>query len=350
MAKVVVGMSGGIDSTLTAFKLKEEGYEVVGATLYMWDTPSITKAVEDAKKQAVKLGIQHYTIDCRTEFKNSIVNRFVDNYLSGETPSPCAWCNPIIKWNKLEDLANTIGAEYIASGHYIQTIEYNGIKYIQKGVDELKDQSYYMWMLKEKTIRRMLQPLGGMLKEETKQLITTHNLKSVVPTKESMSICFLGGTNYRDFLAGIAPDKLERIQPGKVYDEDGTEIGTHNGIPYYTIGQKRGLNLNIEREAYVSKIDAIHNSIYITTKKGLERMEFEIKEINLLNPSEINPTTALEVKVRGYGLNPNGFGYLSMGSNGKGTIRLEEPAWAISPGQPVVLYINGRLVGGGFAQ
>lgn len=348
MGKVVVGMSGGIDSTLTAIKLKEDGLQVVGVTLWMMDSPKATKAIEDAKLQAEHIGIEHHVVDCRDSFTETIIRPFAESYLKGETPSPCAWCNPLVKWKQLADFADSIGATQIASGHYVQTTEYNGHFYVVKGSDPKKDQSYYLWMLPENIIRRMVQPMGSIFKEQAKQEIHDRSFDDLVPNRESMSVCFLDGMNYRHFIAQLMPERMAEVRSGEVLDESGNAIGRHSGIPFYTIGQKRGMELKVEREAYVQTIDSASNTITIGKKSDLLRTEFQVREIRLISREEITPTTPLEVKVRGLGLNPEGYGYLTAEGD-TGTVTLENPAWAISPGQPVVFYIGDRLVGGALA-
>jgi len=194
----------------------------------------------------------------------------------------------------------------------------------------------------------MVQPLGGITKEQTRQEIKDRNFDDLVPNQESMSVCFLSGMDYRDFLVQIAPDEMAKVKPGVVLDEKGNAIGTHNGLPFYTVGQKRGLTLDVEREAYIQAMDSNRNSIIVGKKTDLLRSEFRLRDIHLINAKEITPSTPLEIKVRGYGLNPAGKGYLTI-EGSTGAVRLENPAWAISPGQPAVFYIDNRLVGGGFA-
>ncbi|WP_320052733.1 tRNA 2-thiouridine(34) synthase MnmA [uncultured Acetobacteroides sp.] len=348
MEKVAVGMSGGIDSTLTAIKLKESGFQVVGVTLWMVDGPKSAKAIEDAELQAKRIGIEHHVVDCSEAFTETIVRPFAEAYLKGETPSPCAWCNPQVKWRQLADFADSIGARYIASGHYVQTAEHNGHYYVLKGEDSKKDQSYYLWMLPESIIRRMVQPLGTILKEQAKQEIRDRHFDDLVPNHESMSVCFLEGMDYRHFIAQLMPERMAEVRPGEVLDEAGNAIGRHSGIPFYTIGQKRGLELTTEREAYIQSMDSASNTITIGKKADLLRSEFRVREVHLIRKEEITPTTPLEVKVRGLGLNPEGYGYLTIEGDA-GTVTLDNPAWAISPGQPVVFYIGDRLVGGAMA-
>ena len=348
MKKVVVGMSGGIDSTLTAIKLKEDGFLVVGVTLWMLDSAKTLKAIDDAKLQAQRIGIEHHVVDCRNIFTETIIRPFAEAYLKGETPSPCAWCNPQVKWKLLAEFADSIGATQIASGHYVQTTEHNGHHYVTKGSDPKKDQSYYLWMLPESIIRRMVQPMGSILKEQAKQEIRDRRFDDLVPNRESMSVCFLEGMDYRHFIAQLMPKRMAEVRPGDVLDESGNAIGRHSGIPFYTIGQKRGLELTVEREAYIQAIDSASNTITIGRKSDLLRTEFRVREIHLISKEEITPTTPLEVKVRGLGLNPEGYGYLSAVGDA-GTVTLDHPAWAISPGQPVVFYIGDRLVGGALA-
>lgn len=348
MEKVVVGMSGGIDSTLTALKLKDRGFEVIGVTLLMWDSPASQKAIEDAQLQAKTIGVEHHVVCCQADFKSKVVNHFISSYLNGETPSPCAWCNPQIKWKYIADFADSIGVHHISSGHYIEVAQHDEHHYVCKGIDPQKDQSYYLWMLPESIVRRMIQPLGNTTKIQNKTEMVERNFEELIPNRESMSVCFLSGTDYRQFLFEHAPDKMSQVAGGDVLDEQGLKIGTHVGFPFYTIGQKRGLTLDVEREAYVSKMDRATNSITVARKKDLLTHEFLVKDLHFINQNEITPSTRLEVKVRGLGLNPEGAGSLRfMGDRAK--VTLEQPAWAMSPGQPVVFYIDNRLVGGGIS-
>ena len=346
MEKVVVGMSGGIDSTLTAAKLQESGYHVVGVTLHMWDHPSSERAIADARRQALALGVEHHVVDCRADFAQRIVAPFVASYLAGRTPSPCASCNPQVKWWHIARFADSVGARLISSGHYIEVAQHGGHHYITKGGDPVKDQSYYLWMLPESIIQRMVQPLGGITKEQTRQEIREKSLEDIVPTRESMSVCFLAGQNYRDFLFEQAPEAMKQVQPGTVLDEAGLPIGHHNGLPFYTVGQKRDLLLDTPREAYVQVMDAQTNTITVAKKAGLLQTRFAIEQLHFVNRDEITPDTPLEVKVRGLGLNPEGYGFIRF-EGSQGHVTLQHPAWAVAGGQPAVFYLGNRLVGGG---
>ena len=354
--KVVLGMSGGTDSSVTAILLKNKGYEVIGVSLWFWDSPNMDSNNEelphfivDAQQLAKKLSIEHHVIDARHEFKDVVIAQFLQEYLKGRTPSPCIHCNPNIKWRLLLDKANELGAQYIATGHYIQILEENGFFYIHKGNDPAKDQSYFLWNLNQEILSRTLTPLGTYTKPEVREIATSFGHKSVASKKESMGICFLDGMDYRDFLKQEIADLDEKIGKGKIVDVDGKELGWHEGYPYYTIGQKRGLELKEKTGLMVSRIDAENNTLIIENRDQLNRKNFTVSDYYLNNKEDISSLEITTI-VRGFGLNPKGYSKLTLINDKLLEVELENPAWAIAPGQPVAFYIGNKLIGGGFAE
>lgn len=354
--KVVLGMSGGTDSSVTAMLLQQKGYEVIGVSLWFWNSPkenSNTSAlpdfIVDARNLAAKLGIEHHVIDARNKFKDVVIGQFLQEYLNGRTPSPCIHCNPNLKWRLLLDKADQLGANYIATGHYIQIVEEEGTFYIHKGDDPAKDQSYFLWNLSQEILSRTLTPLGAYTKTEVREMATNFGYKKVATKKESMGICFLDGMDYRDFLKKEIADVDEKIGQGKIVDTEGKELGWHEGYPYYTIGQKRGLELKEKTGLMVSRIDAENNTLILEKREQLNRTEFTISHYYLNNKEDINLLNITTV-VRGLGLNPDGFSKLTILNESRLSVKLENPAWAIAPGQPVAFYIGNKLIGGGFAE
>ena len=349
-------MSGGTDSSVTAMLLKKKGYEVIGVSLWFWNSPNensnnneLPGFIVDAQQLAMKLSIEHHVIDARDEFKDVVIGQFLQEYLNGRTPSPCIHCNPNLKWRLLLDKADQLGANYIATGHYIQITNEEGIYYIHKGDDPVKDQSYFLWNLNQEILSRTLTPLGAFTKPEVREMATEFGHKKVASKKESMGICFLDGMDYRDFLKQEIPDVNDRIGKGKIVDVDGKELGWHEGYPYYTIGQKRGLELKEKAGLMVSRIDTDSNTLILEKREQLNKKEFVVSDYYLSNQDDIS-SSEISTVVRGLGLNPEGYSKLTVIDGNCLKVELDNPAWAIAPGQPVAFYIGNKLIGGGFAE
>lgn len=354
--KVVLGMSGGTDSSVTAMLLKKKGYKIIGISLWFWNSPNrkannqeLPDFIVDAKKLAKKLSIEHHIIDARDEFKKNVIGQFLQEYLKGRTPSPCIHCNPHLKWRLLLDKANQLGAQYIATGHYIQILKEKDIFYIHKGNDSAKDQSYFLWHLNQEILSRTLTPLGTYTKPEVREMAINFGYKNVASKKESMGICFLDGMDYRDFLKQEISDIDEKIGKGKIVDINGKEIGCHEGYPYYTIGQKRGLELKEKTGLMMSRINAETNTLVLEKREQLNRKNFKVSNYYFNNEKDINSPEITTI-VRGLGLNPDGYSKLTPIDDKLLQVDLENAAWAIAPGQPVAFYINDKLIGGGFAE
>lgn len=343
--KVVIGLSGGIDSSMAALLLKNQGYEVIGLHFSFEDDKYPQRVIDIAQRLDIPVVVQNISNDF-----SLVKNHFASEYLKGRTPSPCTFCNKIIKWKKLNDFANANNCDFISSGHYINKNLYNGHYHLQKGADPVKDQSYFLWELESHIIERMLTPLGNLTKTQVKNFASENGFIDIAKNNESMGICFLQNLDYREFLKINLPEETIRIKSGLVKDETNKVIGKHNGYIYYTVGQKRDLFLDLPREAYVSSIDPINNELTIGTKKSLNQSNILLKEIHLINPQSLNTNSKVSVNIRGYGLNPQKPAIIKSISDDGIEIKLESPAWAVAPGQPVVFYDNDIVLGGGIAE
>jgi len=347
---VVIGLSGGVDSSVAAVILKEQGYNVIGVTLKLWQKNGKFEDktyINEAKNIAKKIEIEHIVIDAQKEFKQTVVKYFITEYLNGRTPSPCTLCNNKIKWKLLADVATKYNYDYIATGHYINIKHINGLYYIEKGIDEVKDQSYFLWELTNDVLSKSLTPLGSLSKTNVRKLATNYGLNDIFNKKESMSVCFLQNSDYRTFINENIDNKI-KIKKGRIFDIDGTEIGTHNGIAYYTIGQKNGLNIWKQGNFYVKEIDAKNNSLIVSVKQELNKREIFVNNLSFINIDDLKTYNGkLTVKVRGYGLNPEKKCTVSFENNDVIKVTFKDDAWAPAPGQPVVFYYGNLLLGGG---
>lgn len=347
---VVIGLSGGVDSSVAAILLKKQGYKVLGVTLKLWQKSGKFEDlsyINEAKNIAKKIGVEHIVIDAQEKFKQTVVKYFINEYLNGRTPSPCTLCNNKIKWKLLFDASKKYGYNSIATGHYINIKQINGFNYIEKGIDEIKDQSYFLWELSNKILKQSLTPLGNLTKTEVKNLAVKYKLNDIFNKKESMSVCFLQNTDYRTFITENIDNK-EKIKEGKVFNINGEKIGTHKGIAFYTIGQKNGLNIKKQGAFYVKEIDAKNNSLIVSTKQELNKREIRVNNLSFINIDDLKTYNGkITVKVRGYGLNPEKKCNVEFEENDTLKIIFNDDAWAPAPGQPVVFYFENLLLGGG---
>lgn len=338
--KVVVGMSGGLDSTVTAYLLKTKGYEVIGVTLYLYDNVKSPKscctldAINRARAMAVKLGIRHYTLDLRDFFKRSIVRFFVDGYTRGITPNPCVFCNRIIKFEYLIDFANKVNARYVATGHYARIKEGR----IYRAIDHQKDQSYFLALVKREHLPRIIFPLGEMTKEEVKTIAYAQEL---VPETlvESQDICFVENGDYRKFL-----EKIVTAKEGNIVDKEGNVVGVHHGIYRYTLGQRRGLNIASTKPLYVVKINPERNEIVVGEYEDLLKKSLKIGALNL--QSDLSVGELVEVMVRSR--HKPAKAYIVDLKGDECVIEFIKPQWNPTPGQLAAIYKGDQLVGGGF--
>ena len=367
--RVLLGMSGGTDSSVAAMRLLEAGYEVIGVTFRFYELNGSTEYLEDARNLAERLGIRHITYDAREIFARQIIEYFVQEYLAGRTPVPCTLCNNYLKWPLLAKIADEMGVFYIATGHYAQNIQLNETFYITYAADSDKDQTFFLWGLKQDILNRMLLPMGDITKAEARAWAAEHGFRKVATKKDSIGVCFCP-MDYRTFLkdwlvrngqmsvsnseASInnsqtsGSDKQtwsDRIRRGRFVDEKGNFIAWHEGYPFYTIGQRRGLGIHLNRPVFVKEIDPENNEVMLASLSSLEKTEMWLKDWNLVNQERTLGRSDIIVKIR-YRKQEN-HGTITVTSDHLLHVQLHEPLTAIAPGLAAAFYGDGLLVGGG---
>ena len=351
--RVLVGMSGGIDSSATCIMLQEQGYEVVGVTMRTWDVASQFASPEqeepgfilEARALAERLGIEHHVADVREEFKQVIVKYFIDEYMQGRTPNPCVMCNPLFKERILCEWADQTGCAWISTGHYCRLEERNGKLYIVAGDDITKDQSYFLWRLPQEVLRRFLFPLGNYTKQEVREYLKEKGFEAKAKGGESMEVCFIEG-DYRDFLRQQIPDIDTQIGPGYFVDSKGVKIGQHKGFPYYTIGQRKGLGIALGHPAHVLRINAEKNTVMLGTADDLKAEYMLTEDAMITDMQEVLSCPNLTVRIR-YRSKPIPCQVLPL-ENNQMLVRFLGEASAIAPGQSAVFYDGQRVLGGAF--
>ena len=329
---VALGFSGGMDSITAARRLLSDGYDVKAVTLDMLGEQSM---VDSAASAAQEVGVEHYVRYVGEDFRSLIIDYFAQSYMAGCTPAPCTLCNPLIKWRHLALIADELSVEAIATGHYFRVEQYNNRYYVARAADNTKDQSYYLWGLSQSLLSRVLTPMGDVLKADVK--------RNFVGKGESMGLCFLQGQSYRDFLMQHYPMALRK---GDIVNMSGVVVGKHDGISFYTIGQKRGLDIVGEQRCIVA-IDAASNRLIVGDNADLYHATLEIKQCNIIDIDEVLSANDITVIIRGIGRNPQGYARRVEPIEGGFRIQLDDPAWAAAKGQPVVLYRQNRVIGGG---
>lgn len=351
--RVVVAMSGGVDSSTAAGLLKAEGYEVIGATMCigMVDHAGGGPArccgladVEDARRVALQLGIPFYVIHLREEFEEEVIRYFCEAYVKGKTPNPCILCNEKVKFGSFLKKAMALGADFMATGHYARLgfDESTGRYLLRKGVDRRKDQSYVLFSLTQDQLRYALFPLGELRKEEVRKKALELNLR-VHDKPESQEVCFIHETSYHSFLLERAK---ESIEPGPILDKDGKVLGRHRGIPFYTVGQRRGLRLAKGRPLYVIRIDREKNAIVVGEEEEVRSDTFVVDSVNWIVPPERIRFDNAHVKIR-YN-HPGSEASLSPRGENELEVKFRSPQKAITPGQAAVFYDGETVLGGGW--
>ncbi len=353
--KVLVAMSGGIDSSVTAMMLHEQGYEVIGITMKTWDYQSSGSSkketgccsldsIHDARQVAVNLGFPHYILDIRHEFGDYIIDNFVEEYLAGRTPNPCVLCNTHIKWEALLKRANMLDCEFIATGHYAQVREENGRYVVSKGLDANKDQSYVLWGLSQQNLGRTLFPLGKYTKPEIRKMASTYGFDELANKPESYDICFIPDNDYRAFLKHRVPELEEKVEGGD-FIYKGKVVGKHRGYPFYTIGQRKGLEIALGDPVFVSEIIPETNTVILGDKEDLEKREMLVRDVNLVKYASLPPDFQTLTKIR-----YKDPGTMSTVNVEGGHIRVlfHQAVSGIAPGQSAVMYEGNDIIGGGF--
>ena len=351
-----MAMSGGIDSTMASLLLHEEGYEVIGLTMKTWDYESSggskketgccsLDSINDARQLAVDCGFPHTILDIRDEFKGFIIDNFVEEYMAGRTPNPCVLCNTHIKWEALLKRADMLNCEFIATGHYAQVREVEGRFVVSKGLDESKDQSYVLWGVTQECLKRTIFPMGEYHKKDIKQMALDRGYKALAEKNESYDICFIPDNDYRGFLKRRVEGLEEKVKGGNFITISGEVVGSHDGYPFYTIGQRKiGISLG-QNPTFVIGINPEDNTVTVGTKEDLQKQEMHIRNVNYLKYDKIEDGKEYVVKVR-YKHKGEMATITNEGENLK--VLFHNKVEGIAPGQSAAIYEGDDLIAGGF--
>lgn len=350
MSKVIVGMSGGVDSAVTAYLLKIAGYDVIGVTLKIWTAANGEESrcceITDAQAVAAQLDIPYYAVNCMSDFKKHVTDPFVEDYLCGITPSPCVGCNRKIKWSKMLEVADSMGAEYIATGHYAHIVKKENGRLAVKTADYAsKDQTYMLYRLSQEQLARTLMPLGKLSKEEVRDIARKVGLK-VAEKHDSMELCFIPDGNYADYIEEYAGD---RVPPeGNFVSESGEILGRHKGIIHYTIGQRKGLGIAFGHPMFVKEIRPETNEVVLSEEEALFTKEVFCNDLNFQSIEDIKIGEKLECKAKVRYRHNAQKAVIERIDSDKVKITFEEPVRAATPGQSAVFYDEeGCAIGGG---
>lgn len=342
--RVLVGLSGGVDSLVTALLLKKQGFEVISTTLCFFQKDIQTE--QRIKQLADRLDVAHTFIDGTELFKKYVTDYVIRSHQNGRTPCACAVCNPNVKFKLLLASADQFDCDFIATGHYIRLQNDGAHRYIFKARDTAKDQSYFLWNLTEEVLKRWLTPLGALTKPQVLQVALESGFEDVANAKESMGACFINQTGYQSYLKSRLGPAL--LKEGAIVNTQGKIIGRHKGAALYTIGQQKGLILHQhEKGMAVKKTDIPKNQLVAVEVEQLYQKSFDISGCHFINSRDLQ-SEHIQAKIRGIGLNPMGYANLQPADGENIRVTLEHPAWAVAPGQPAVFYIGERLIGGGF--
>lgn len=346
--KIVVAMSGGVDSSVAAAILKEQGHDVIGITMQIWPSKKSfggccsLEAVNDARKVADKLGIPHYLLNFRDVFKRDVVDNFIEEYKQGRTPNPCIRCNQFIKFDYLHQKAKELGAEFVATGHYARIVP--GFKLL-KGIDKRKDQAYVLYMMNQESLAHTLYPLGEMTKEEVRKLAKKYDLP-VAEKEESQEICFVEDDDYGRFIKENCP---EAVKPGPIMDKAGNIIGQHDGIAFYTLGQRKGIGSHKSLPKYVVALDRKKNAVIIGDQEDTFGKELTANNVSFISGKA--PDKPLEIKAKIRYNSPEEEAVLypqeKKEDKEKAKVVFKKLQRAITPGQSVVFYMGEEVLGGG---
>lgn len=359
MGRVLVAMSGGIDSTVTAMMMHDQGYEVVGITMKTWDYANSggskketgccsLDSINDARKVAVDMGFHHFIVDIREEFGDYVIDNFVDEYMAGRTPNPCVLCNTHIKWNALLKRADALDCEFIATGHYAQIMETDDRRYIRRSADQHKDQSYVLWGLSQECLKRSHFPLGPYTKPQVRQMAYDWGYKELSKKGESFEICFVPDNDYRGFLKRKVTGLEAQVAGGKFKNTKGEILGEHKGYPFYTVGQRKGLGVAFGQPMYVTEIMPEDNVVVLGTVDELVRNGMMVRGVNHMKyeriPDGLEANTKIRYKDRGT------LARLENVSDDLLSVEFMANVKGVAPGQSAVFYEGDDVIGGGIIQ
>ena len=361
--KALVAMSGGVDSSVAAYLLKKQGCEVIGLSFELWDQRDIknlnvccsVETINIAKEVAKKLNIEHYTIDVRDAFYRYIIEEFCNSYISGITPNPCILCNKFIKFKFLIEKAKELGADVIATGHYARVARPQNTEHraqntdknrilLKKGIDPKKDQSYVLYVMTQEELSKTIFPLGELTKDKTRNIASELGLASAI-RPESQEICFVGNKNYIDFIRSFAP---EALKPGPIINTGGKVIGEHQGVAFYTIGQRKRLGISTLSPYYVIDIDKQKNTIIVGSKEDAMKKTFIVKGLNCISIESITCQLKVTAKIRS--MMKESPATIIPEENQRVIVEFSHPQWAPAPGQSAVFYNGDMVIGGGIIE
>lgn len=356
--KVLVAMSGGLDSSVAAILLQNQGFELVGVTMKVWDYESMGEnapesgccnldAINDARQIAVSMGFPHYVLDFRQSFDKIVITNFIEEYLKARTPNPCVLCNTFIKWEALLEKAIELDCDYIATGHYAQVRMENDRYVLSKGVDVFKDQSYMLWGLSQESLQKTLMPLGSYSKDKIRDIAREAGFAKVANKRESYDICFIPDNDYRSFLKKQRPEIQKDIPEGNFVDVHGKILGKHKGYPFYTVGQRKGLEIALGVPAYVKHIDAKTNTIVLAFKDELFSRKVVLKECNYIKLEKISQGMKALVKIR---YRDKGMLASIYQHDDRIEVVFDEGVSAVAPGQSAVAYDGEDVLFGGLIE
>ncbi len=357
-SRIVVAMSGGVDSSVAAGWLKQQGYDVIGISLQLHDqaekadnkfgTCCSLSDIQDARQVAEKMGIPFYVANMETQFEESVIDDFVTEYLNGRTPNPCVKCNEKVKFSKLMDWAMDLGADYLATGHYarIQFDPEADRHELAKGLDPAKDQSYFLFTMRNEDLSRTLFPVGGLEKNQVREMAEKLGLLNVAKKPDSQEICFVQGRSYRDFIEERVPAPL--LKPGRMIDPQGKELGTHTGLHQFTVGQRKGLGISSPDPLYVLELRPSSGDVVVGPESYLFRKSAVVSNVHWILPPELNRNRAFDAKIR-YRSKESPVDVLPLIDN-RVQVNFLEPQRAITPGQAMVFYRGDTVVGGGWIE
>jgi tRNA-specific 2-thiouridylase len=347
--RYVVAMSGGVDSSTVAAMLKAEGHDVVGITLQLYDHGAALQKkgaccagqdVYDAQIVAETIGIKHYVLNYESIFKEAVMEDFADSYMRGETPIPCVRCNQRVKFADLFKASKDLGADALATGHYVQRIERDGRAYMLKGADQSKDQSYFLFATTQDQLDYLRFPLGHMDKKETRAIAKQFGIK-IFDKPDSQDICFVPNGNYASIVQKLRPGALD---PGDIIHKNGEVLGRHEGIINYTIGQRRGIGVAYPHPLYVLSIDAQNKQVIVGEYNDLASETVYLKELNLLCEPSVIKNCTVKLRSMHSGIKAE----VEITESDKATVKLKEPYFGVTPGQACVMYDGDVVLGGGW--